>query len=201
MKRTFTSMAVVALVMAQFVGGTGADAAGSCKPFRPTQPDSASSNAADAKKGKVVLVTERTTKAKPFVAEYSHGPAISDSSLGQATTGDPHSFMILEDARFFNFQLVAGARASQINARIEWGTPSVSDIDLRLYGQSGAEIDYSAAFNPLEGVTTPVFGGDDANGMEQLLGIWMGRCSGFTVESRPAWSPGEDAVTLKVWLD
>lgn len=200
MKRGFVSVALTAVVAAQLIETSGASAAGKCKPFRPGPPDSVSVNAADAPKEKVVLVSEKATEDDPLVFEYGHGPAIADQSVGEAVTGDPQGAMILEDARFFNFQVVAGARASQVNARIEWPSPSVSDIDLRLFGQTGAEVDYSASFNPIA-IASAVTGGDDANGLEQLLGLWMSRCSGFTVESRPAWSPGENAVTLKVWLD
>ncbi len=201
MRRALVSIATMGMVVATSLGSTGASAAGGCKPFKPGTPASISSNAADARKAKVVLVSEKATEEKPIVFEYSHGPAIADGSVGDLV-GDPHATMILEDARFFNFQVVAGARASVVNARIEWGAPSASDIDLRLYGQTGAELDYSASFNPTQDAFAVAFGGDDANGMEQLLGLWMGRCSGFTIESRPAWSvTGEDPVTLKVWLD
>lgn len=200
MRKASVSIAVLGLVAAQFIGTTGANAAARCKPFKPTAPETASSNGADAEKEKVVLVTEKATESKPIVFEYSHGPAMADGSMGE-TLGDPHATMLVEDARFFNFQVVEDARASSVNARIEWGSPSPSDIDLRFYGQSGTEIDYSASFNPIQDPSGMVISNDDANGMEQLLGIWVPRCGGFTVESRPAWSPGEDAVTLKVWLD
>ena len=189
MRRTSIYIVVLGLIAAQFVGSTGASAAGRCKPFRPKAPASPSSNAADAQKEKVVLVTKKATESKPIVIEYSHGPGIADASVGEVA-GDPQAAMIVEDARFFNFQVVEDAPASSINARIEWGSPSPSDIDLRLYGQTGTEIDYSASFNPLEDPSGMVFSNDDANGMEQLLGVWIARCGGFTVESRPAWSPG-----------
>ena len=202
MKRVVViSMLVVAVANLSAVGGT-ALAGSSCKAFKPVAPDSASSNAADATKTKVIQVTDKATEKKPIVVEYSHGPAVADQSLGESTTGDPQSMMLLEDARFFNFQVASKARAAAVNIRIEWGSPSPSDIDLRLYGGSGSEIDSSVAFNPIyNDAYQAAFGGDDDNGMEQLLDVILTRCYGFTVESRPAWSPGEDAVTLKVWLN
>lgn len=202
MRRYITLVAVATLVGSALWIAPTASAAGACKKFKPVAPDSPSSTAVDAPKEKVILVSEKATEANPVVVEYSHGPAIADQSLGDATTGDPKTFFIQEDARFFNFQLVAKAKYSSVNARIEWASPSPSDIDLRLFGATGAELDYSAAYNPsYNPATEALLGSEDGNGLEQLLGHVMTRCSGFTIESRPATTPGEPAVALKVWLD
>ena len=203
MRRTLVLMvASLALVANVCLIGTSASAGGSCLKPRFAAPESSSSNATDAPKEKVVAVTDKATEDAPVEIAYSHGPGIADQSIGANTTGDPQSTMLVEDARFFNFQVTSRAKAAVVNMRIEWGGPSPSDIDLRMFGQSGVEIDYSAGFNPAGGEAyRATIGGDDDNGMEQLVGVVMPRCSGFTVESRPAWSPGEDAVTLKVWLD
>ena len=182
--------------------GNSASAGGGCSKPRFSAPESPSSNAGDAPKEKVVLVTDKATEDNPVEIAYSHGPAVADASIGENTTGDPRLAMVAEDARFFNFQVASKARAAVVNMRIEWGAPSPSDIDLRMFGQSGGELDYSAAYNPAySDAYRLVSGGDDDNGMEQLLGVVLSRCSAFTVESRPASSPGENAVTLKVWLD
>ena len=202
MRRTLVLIvASLALVANVCLIGTSANAGGSCPKPRFSAPQSISANAADAPKEKVVAVTDKATEDAPVEVAYSHGPAIADESIG-GSAGDPGSSMLLEDARFFNFQVASKAKLAVVNMRIDWGAPSPTDIDLRLYAQSGAAVDASTSYNPyLTAETATVLGGDDENGMEQLLGVVMPRCYGFTVESRPATSPGEDAVTLKVWLD
>ena len=182
--------------------GNSASAGGGCSKPKFSTPESPSSNAADAPKEKVVLVSDKATEDNPVEIAYSHGPAMADSSIGTGTTGDPRLAMVVEDAKFFNFQVASKGQAAAINMRIEWGNPSPSDIDLRMFGQSGQELDYSASYNPIySDAYRLVAGDDDDNGVEQLLGVVLSRCSAFTVESRPASSPGEDAVTLKVWLN
>lgn len=202
MKRTVALVSMLVVAAANvWLAAAPAGAAGACKKPRFSAPQSVSSNAADAPKGKVVLVTDKATEDKPITIEYSHGPAVADQSVSETVAGDD-SLMIMQDAKFFNFQVVSNAGVASVNTRIEWGSPSPSDIDIRLFGTQGEEIDNSVSFNPfMHDATRAAFGGDDDNGMEQYLGLVLPRCYGFVVESRPAWSPGEDAVTLKVWIN
>lgn len=202
MRRCLAILSLVSFGLAGSISaGAPAAAAGACKKAKPAVPESRSTGASDAVKEKVIAVTERATAEKPITIEFSHGPALVDEFYGETTTGDPRTFMLIEDARFFNFQLTGKAKYAALNIALEWVTPSASDIDLHLYGPSGALLEKSGAYNPYEPAMGAVgLGGDDDMGLEQIRDRFMDRCSAFTVESRPTYTAGEDVV-LKVWID
>ena len=156
-----------------------------CKKFKPVEPDSASSEAGEATEQKVVKVTSKATEEKPVTLEFDHGP-------GMWLTADAPP--IAEDSVFFNFQ-AEPKKLAKLNVRIEWASPSPSDIDLYVYDQAGLALDESTTYNPVPQLTD----NDDGDGFEQIVDLAAVRCAGFTVESRVSSSLGE-AMTIKVWL-
>ena len=194
MKRTAAILTGSSILMMAFLAGTG-QAAKACKPFKPVAPSgSASTDPSGAVDAPVVKITEKATEENPLVIEYEHAPALADVTLPAYPAEDP---------KYFNFQINTKKSVAILNLRAEWPAPSVSDIDLWLFASTGGEIASSVAYNPMGGTPAEaVFSqDDDGNGFEQIADIGLSRCTGVTLESRPATSPGESSMTLKVWID
>ncbi|MGH2748421.1 MAG: hypothetical protein ACRDKB_10905 [Actinomycetota bacterium] len=96
---------------------------------------------------------------------------------------------------FHNFQIVSKKKAVAITVRAEWSTPSLSDLDYYLF-HDGAEVGSSTTFNPFP----RLFQNTGGEGFEQIRLRGRASCDGFTLESRPWFSPTGEDVTLKVWL-
>ena len=196
--RVVAVMAIASLLVGSMVAGP-ADAKKKkkkkkkgCPAFAPVQPETASSNGADALEAEIVKITDAMTEEKPLVIEYEHGAAAWVPFTSQK---------VQEDAKYFNFQVVSKAKETGLYIRQEWPTPSPSDMDLYLY-KDGAEVEHSGAYN-LAPVPAPLIDFSDRErggmGFESIPGFPSAKCEGFTVESRAFDTTGED-MTLKVWL-
>lgn len=196
--RTIGVTAATGLLVGALVGGSAAPASAAkrCKAFKPGTPISDSPSAVDAKNEKVVKITDKATQAKPYTVNYDHGPAAWLLANPQDPTGTSQ-VALQEDTKWFNIQVDSKKRFVGLYTRIEWAATPVSDIDLYIYDKSGARVGTSGEFNqaPGQGLGT----GDGGNGYEQVLGMGVTDCSGYTIESRGFTTPGE-AMTLKVWL-
>ena len=198
MRKWIRSVAVLAsagLLMGAIVGSTPAQAAKRCSKFKPGTP-ATDSNTDAVKSTKVKKITDRYTAKKPLTIKFSHGPA----AWLLANPQDPTSSSqvpIVEDTKWFNFQVDSKKRFVGLYIRQEWPTPSASDLDLYMYDRSGARVGTSGEFNVAPG--TGLGTGEGGMGYEQISGFGATDCSGYTVESRAFTTHGEN-VTLKVWL-
>ena len=152
----------------------------SCAPATATPPaEGHSSNAEEASEAEVVNLTAANTEEKPLVIEYEHGPA-----------ADP----VMEDTKYFAFQVVSKTPGAGVYILQEWG--GQSDIDLYLTDASGAEVASSGAFNPIPVALPGATGGP---GYESISGYAADPCSPYTIESKGYLTMGED-MTVKLWL-
>ena len=195
--RTIGVLAAAGVLMGALVSGTPAQAAKKCKKFKPVAPTASDSGeTAEAPKAKVQTVTDKYTEAKPLTISYDHGPAFwfladpADPTGGQSAA--------VEDTKWFNFQIDSKKKYVGLHIRQEWSTNSPSDMDLYLYDRTGALAGSSGEFNAVAG-TGAIGTGDGGLGYEQIRGLGVTDCDGYTVESRAFTTAGE-AMTLKVWL-
>ena len=192
--RSIGVTAVVALIAGAIVSGTPAQAKKKCGRFKPGTPITDSQNAADAKKAKVQKVTDKHTAKKPLTIKFTHGPAfwfITDpvDADGQRAA--------VEDTKYFNVQINSKKKFVGLYVRQEWTPVPVSDMDLYIYDKSGSQVGGSGDWNQVQG--TPINTGTGGPGYEQVSGMGVTRCAGYTLESRAFTTPG-DNMTLKVWL-
>ena len=199
MKKVFRSIGVVAaaaVISTALVGGSPAQAAKKCKKFKPASSFASDSHAtAEAPKAKVQKITDKYTQAKPLTIAYNHGPAFwfqadpQDPTNGQAPA--------VEDTKWFNFQVDSKKKFAGLYIRQEWSSTSVSDMDLYLWDKNGQQAAVAGDLNQAEG--TPLDSGTGGMGYEEISGLGVSDCSGYTAESRAFTTAGE-AMTLKVWL-
>ena len=200
-KRALATLAGASLVVGAFVAGP-AEAAKKKKPkplkcakYTPAEPQTASSNGAEALEAKTVKLTDKMTAEKPLTIEYAHGPAFWFPFVDPADAPP-----LQQDTKYFNFQ-VYSKKPVGIYVRAEWATPSPSDIDIYMYDKTGTEVEHSGAFNVAE-VSAPLDltdRGRGGPGFESIPGAPVAKCAGYTIESRAFDTAGED-MTLKVWL-
>jgi hypothetical protein len=196
--RSIGVTAATGLLVGALVGGgaTPASAAKRCKAFKPGTPISDSPSAVDAKKEKVVKITDSATQAKPYTVNYEHGPAAWLLANPEDPAGSSQ-VALQEDTKWFNIQVDSKKKFVGLYVRQEWSETSASDMDLYIYDKSGARVGTSGEFNVAPG--TGLGTGDGGPGFEQVLGMGVVDCSGYTIESR-AFSTAGEAMTLKVWL-
>ena len=201
MKKWIRSAAVIAsagLITGALVGGMAPAQAAKkkCKKFKPAKVFASDSQSqADASKAKVKKVTDKFTAKKPLTIEYSHGPAawlLADPE--DPTTGQRP---VVEDTKWFNFQVDSKKKFVGLYLRQEWASTSPSDMDLYLYDRTGGQAGTSGEFNATPGLGLGT--GDGGMGYEQISGLGVTDCAGYTAESR-AFSTAGEAMTLKVWL-
>lgn len=198
--RTLAVIASIGLMVGAFAAGP-AEAAKkkkkpkpfSCAPATPTAPESAHAGAEAAPEAEVTQITEAATEAAPVVLEYEHGPAMYVFG-----TAEP----IQEDNAYFNVQVLSKKPDQGLYILQEWGT-DVTDIDLYLYDNTGAQVALSGAFNAI-GQNTPIqdFSGPNGTGgpgYESISGYPATPCAVHTIESVAYMTHGEP-VTLKMWL-
>jgi hypothetical protein len=196
--RSIGVTAATGLLVGALVSGSAAPASAAkrCKPFKPGTPISDSPSAVDAKNEKVVKITDKATAAKPHTFTYDHGPAAWLLANPQDPTGSSQ-VAIQEDTKWFNIQVDSKKRFVGLYVRQEWAAESPSDMDLYIYDKSGSQVGTSGEFNAVAGQGLGT--GDGGLGYEQVLGMGVTDCSGYTIESRAFTTAGE-AMTLKVWL-
>jgi len=185
-----------ALVMGALVSGPAeAGKRKKCRKFKPATPISDAETRNQAKKGKVIKITDKRTAKKPLVIKYSHGPAfwfIADplDAEGQRP--------LVEDTKWFKVQVdPKKKRMVGLYVRQMWAETPVSDMDLYMYDKFGSQAASSGDFNQVQG--TPIHSGTGGQGFEQVSGLGAKDCTGFVIESRAFTSPGED-MKLKIWL-
>lgn len=195
--RTLAVLASTGLIVGAFAAGP-ADAAKkkkkkpvpACAEFAPPPVTSGGTTGSDAIEAEVSQVTTAHTAEAPLVIEFEHGAALWD-----AATHAP----VQEDTKYFGIQLPPGVPQSGLFVRLDWPTPSPSDVDLYLYDDTGTEVANSGAFNfaPVPGVLDA--GGNGGMGFESIPGLAVDQCSGYVVESQAFLTAGEP-MTLSVWL-
>lgn len=192
--RRIAVLASATMLLAAFVAGP-ADAKKrkrkppSCPTATYAEPASPSESrpAADAK---ITTVTDAATAEAPVVVEYEHGPA-----LWETASQTP----IQEDTLWFPIQIDSASPTTGLFVRLDWGIPSVSDIDLYLWdGTTGEQAAVSGATNAVP-VNAPFVAETGAMGYESISGFAAGDCSNYLVESRAFATTGE-AMTLTLWL-
>jgi hypothetical protein len=172
----------------------------SCDRFVPTRAlrDDGGRPRTESLDAPVIPVSDAATKSRPVVRTYEHGPGKNfPFYLGPE---------IVNEHKYFNFQVTTTRPARGLYIRIDWATPSISDIDLFLMDPKGALVGYSDATNwmpnEVEQVVAdalfprPINGGP---GFESILGVPARRCAGFMLDSQVADSLGE-RVRLTAWL-
>lgn len=187
MRKMISSLA--ALVLLGSMLGNHAQAGSVCNPYRPSRaPVTDSTNAEDALREKTIVITDAARERHPLVIEYTHGPG----KVFPAHQGDP----LINEARYFNFQVDTKSRRSSVFVRASWPTPSVSDIDLYLYAGDGTMIAGSESSNTHIEEASGSSGGP---GFESVSGIAWADCRGFTLESQGSMTLGEQ-MTLTIWV-
>ncbi|MFN2588690.1 MAG: hypothetical protein ABR613_11310 [Actinomycetota bacterium] len=190
-RQTTAGLAVLILTILSSSALTSGTAQGAeaCKKFRPRSVEDQ-----DVSKIPVLRVTDAATEKNPVTVEYQHGP-----------TFDVAGVTVQRDWRLFNFLVDSRKRLVGLYVRIEWPTPSISDIDLYVYGETGKMLAWSEWFNnPVVdeawGTANPTYwGGHGGMGYESVLGLEVRGCYGISVWSDAARSKG-DEMTLKLWL-
>lgn len=194
--RTLAVLASAGLIVGAFAAGP-ADAAkkkkkkpATCAEFAPPPVQSGGTTGSQAVEAEVTQVTTAHTADAPLVIEFDHGVAVWEPG-----THTP----VQEDAKYFGLQLPPGIPQTALTVRIDWATPSPSDVDLYLYDDQGVEVGNSGAFNfaPVPGVLDA--GGNGGMGFESIPALPADQCSGFVVESQAFLTQGE-AMTLTVFL-
>lgn len=198
--RTLAVLASAGLIVGAFAAGP-ADAAKkkkkkpvpACAEFAPPPVASGGTTGSQAIEAEVAQLTTAHTEEAPLIIEFEHGPAFWDTA-----THSP----VQEDTKYFGIQLPPGIPQSGLYARIDWATPSPSDIDLYLYDDTGTEVEHSGALN-VAPVPNPVLDlsdrGNGGMGYESISGLPVDQCNGFVVESQAFLTPGE-AMTLTLYL-
>ncbi|HWC14755.1 MAG TPA: hypothetical protein VG929_09180 [Actinomycetota bacterium] len=138
-------------------------------------------------KAPVLPVTEKATPKKPLVIEYEHGPSL------YALT-EP----VVEDTRFFNIQIATSSKEAELTIRQEWEWPSAHDFDLLLFTSSGQLVAESSNVGLFPGADP--WNPDAGPGYESIKYLRVERCDGYTIESKPFFTPGAN-VRLLIWLD
>lgn len=169
---------------------------GNCKRFRSSGLYDFPKDTKRIVASKLSMVTERHTKADPLTFEFSHQPVV-----GTVWPVEPWVFVVEPVNEYFNIQVEGLKRGAMLNARLEWATPSVSNIDLGLYNALGSKIIWSEAWNNtvLDAAFPLAWGSTGGPGFEQISNFWARNCMGFTLVSAPHNNLGEDVV-LKIWL-
>lgn len=198
MRRFVTVVTVSGLLMFSLAGPASAGSSSRCDRFRPRALENHySSDVHEAYEAPVIRVTDEHTASKPLTLNYGQGPNLWVFDPIQGTWVG-----IVQDTVFHNFQVHTSRKQVGLNLRIEWPTPSKSDIDLGLYDGFGSHLYWSGAFNfPFvdvvgQAVLGPYSGGD---GFEEIAGWPAGPCDGFTLETWSFVTAGEN-ITMKIWL-
>lgn len=191
--RTIAVVASAALLVGAFVVAPAEAKKRKKKPSCPAASfaDPASPSASRPEAGaKVIKVTDAATAEAPIVIEYEHGVALWETAS---------QMPVLEDTLWFPVQIDSASPTKGLFARLDWATPSVSDIDLYLWdGVSGEQAAVSGATNAVP-VNAPFVAETGAMGYESISGFAVGDCSNYLVESRAFMTAGE-AMTLTLWL-
>lgn len=178
MKKKLSLLILVAVVATSAPAGAGR----TCRP--PT-------DWFEGVEGPSTRVTDAATEEKPIEISFTHGPAVGALLVRN-----------LADLKNFPIQVVTKKRLVGLHARLEWGTPSVDEIDLILRSTSG---DYLAADDgtnvplPLDDDDYPEEAGLSGMGYEYIAGYATSTCAPYVVQSEALRSAGRD-VTLKLWL-
>ena len=187
MKKAIGAFLTVALLAVPTEGST---APSGCRPYEPRRaPRTDATNAADALKNPAIRITDAATADDPVVVKFQHGPG----KVFPFHQGEP----LINEARYFNFQVDARAPRTLVSFRAEWPTPSVSDIDVYLYSGGGNQVAASESSN------TPVeeaVGSSGGPGFESISDVPWPDCGGITLESQGSLTAGE-SMTLKIWLE
>jgi hypothetical protein len=197
--RTFAVVAAASMIVGAFAVGP-ADAkkkkkkptVATCPAFVPVEVASGGTTGAEAPKAPVVQVTDANTAEAPLVIEYEHGPAFWDSASHTP---------VQEDTKYFNIQVSTTNPAPGLYAKIEWPSPSPSDIDFYMY-DGGTEVAHSGAINiaPVDAVVLDASdGANGGNGFESIPGYPAANCAGYTFESQAFVTPGE-SMKLSLWI-
>lgn len=201
MKRLFAIAVVLGVSRGVIAIPPAEGAPAGCKPFVPSRAlrDDAGRPREESLKAPVIEVGDKATKARPVTRAYEHGPALAFPFYqGPELFGDGH--------RYFNFQVTSTRPRTGLYIRVDWPTPSASDIDLFLYNPGGRQVAYSdttnsmpreaehAIFDPI--FPRPINGGP---GYELILGTPAPRCAGFMLDSQAAETLGEK-MRLTAWL-
>lgn len=161
-----------------------------CAAFRPGFVRDAGEDATGIP---VIRLTDRATARNPVTVSFDAPPTVI------------RVIEFPERARLFNFQTQTTRSKIGLYVRLEWPTPSPSDIDLYVYDRKGELFAWSEWWNnPVidEAYKTafPTYtGGHGGMGYESVLGYDVPNCAGITVLSWASNTLGEK-VTLKVWL-
>lgn len=100
------------------------------------------------------------------------------------------------------FRIASAARFADLHVRVEWPTPSVTDLDLYLFDQWGQRRAYSESWNVdvLDEVNPLNLGNSSGGeGFEYIDGVTIPSCRRYEVATSNWHSAGEK-VTLKLWL-
>lgn len=161
----------------------------SCPAATYAEPASPSASRPEAG-AKTITVTDVATAEAPVVVEFEHGPALWETASQKP---------IQEDTKWFNIQIDSALPTTGLYARLDWATPSPSDMDLYIWdGVSGEQAAVSGATNAVP-TNAPFVAETGAMGYESISGLPVGDCATFLVESRAFMTAGE-AVTLTLWL-
>lgn len=196
--RTLITIISAILGVAALTPAATARETSGCERFRPRAIENYySADAAEAFEAPVLRVTDRHTAAKPLTLDYEQRENlwVQEPVFWSWTP-------VVQDTVFHNVQVISRLSTVGLYARIEWPTPSRSDIDLALYDGYGQNVYWSGAYNfPVVDaagrlVWGPYSGGE---GFEEIAGWPAARCDGFTLESWSMFTTGE-RITMKLWL-
>jgi hypothetical protein len=166
-----------------------------CERFVPTKPitDDGGEPRRESLTAPLIQMGDKATRSKPITRTYQHGPGLS-FPLHQGPE-------IVDDHKYFNFQ-VTTKRFRRLYIRVDWPTPSASDIDIYLYSDKAKLVAWSESFNntALDTAFSPIFGPPTGGpGFEFMRLVNTVPCEGFMFDSEASTTLGETA-RLTAWL-
>lgn len=169
---------------------------GACERFVPTKAltDDGGEPRPESLKAPLIQVGDKATRSRPIARTYEHGPGL----IFPFHQGPE----IIDDHKYFNFQ-VTSKRFRRLSIRVDWATPSVSDIDIYLYSNRGAQAGFSESFNndAVDNGLSPIIGPPTGGaGFEMIRRVLVNPCQGFMFDSEASQTLGE-TIRLTAWLE
>lgn len=134
------------------------------------------------------VVSDKHTERRPLEITYDQGAGVTfleaPSPAGSAEVFTP---VLVRSATLY----------PELYVRVEWPTPSVTDLDLFVYDRWDGLMASSEGWNV--DALDQAEGDNSGQGYEYIDGVPARSCGRYTIRTGSWHSPGE-RVTLKMWL-
>lgn len=155
-----------------------------------TAPSRCAGDAArqDSSRSKAIVVSDKHTEQRPLGITYDQPAGVTfleaPSPAGSAEVSTPVN--VRSDTPY-----------PELHVRVEWPTPSVTDLDLFIYDRWDGLMASSEGWNV--DALDQAAGDNSGQGYEYIDGVPARACGRYTIRTGSWHTPGE-RVTLKMWL-